>query len=120
MLKILHITQSLTQGGASRSLMATAKYSTRLGNYQHRVISLLPAQTDILDPVRDSSLSLLNAPSRERIFDEIQKTDIVHVHFWNNPHIYEFLRSPLPPMRLAIWIWVAAHSPPQVITKHLV
>ncbi|WP_204106189.1 MULTISPECIES: FkbM family methyltransferase [Spirulina sp. CCY15215] len=120
MLKILHITQCLTRGGAGRSLIATAKYSAGVGYYQHQVISLLPAQTGILALIQDSSLSLIDAPSRKQILEEIQKADIVQVHFWNNPHIYEFLRSLLPPMRLLVWVHCAGNLPPQIITKKLV
>jgi len=119
MSRILHITQCLTKGGAGRSLVATAKYSARLGAYQHKVISLVPVRDDVADMIRDADLELVDAPSQAQILDEIQAADIVQVHFWNNPQIYEFLRLELPAMRLMVWVMVAGDRPPQVITSEL-
>ncbi len=119
MSRILHITQCLTKGGAGRSLVATAKYSARLGTYQHKVISLVPVRDDVADMIRDTDLELVDAPSQAQILDEIQAADIVQVHFWNNPQIYEFLRLELPAMRLMVWVMVAGDRPPQVITSEL-
>lgn len=119
MSRILHITQCLTKGGAGRSLVATAKYSGRLGAYQHKAISLVPVRHDVADIIHDADLELVDAPSRAQFLDEIQSADIVQVHFWNNPNIYELLRSELPAMRLLVWVMVAGDRPPQVVTSEL-
>ena len=50
----------------------------------------------------------------------LDAADVVLVHFWNTPELYEFLRGELPPVRLAAWAHVAGNSPPQIVTRELV
>lgn len=120
MTKILHIIHSLTLGGAARALIATAKYSSLLDDFYHSVISLLPAQPDAVELTKEAKLRVISAPHRNTILSEIKNTDIVHVNFWNNPEIYELLRSDLPEMRLLIWFHIAGDKPPQVLTTNLI
>ncbi|MDY6937253.1 MAG: tetratricopeptide repeat protein [Cyanobacteriota bacterium] len=120
MTKILHIIYHLSFGGAARSMMATAKYSMAFGNFQHRVISLLPADPKAVELARQSKMTLASAPDRIALQREIEETDIVHVHFWNSPEMYEFLRSELPATRLLLWFHIAGDKAPQIITKSVV
>lgn len=119
-IKILHIILGLFSGGSGRAAIATAKYSSRLGNFQHRIVSLTPACPNAIELAKEAGLSVLDAPERGVLLSEMENTDIVHLHFWNNPQMYEFLRSELPAMRLLIWFHVAGDKPPQIITKELV
>ncbi len=119
-IKILHIIQGFYSGGSGRALIATAKNSLKLGNFQHRVVSLAPASPTAIEMAEHAGLSALNAPDRDTLLWEIENADIVHLHFWNNPQMYEFLRSPLPAMRLLIWFHVAGDKPPQILTPELV
>ncbi|MCT7981991.1 glycosyltransferase family 4 protein [Laspinema sp. A4] len=119
-IKILHIIQSLGIGGAALSMMATAKYSSESGQFKHSVISLAPGMPDALEKVTKAGMMVINAPDRETLVQEIETADIVQIHFWNNPQLYEFLRSPLPEMRLLMWFHIAGDRPPQVITEKLV
>lgn len=120
MIKILHIIQELTTGGAALAMIAIAKYSSRSGNFHHSVISLLPASDEAVKLAKDSNMVIYNNPDRTTILEEIKKTDIVHVNFWNNTEIYELLRSNLPEMRLLIWFHIAGDNPPQIITRQIV
>ncbi len=120
MTKILHIIQQLSLGGAARSLIATAKYSSKQSQIQHQVISLLPLDKRALELAQGAGISVINAPDKAKLEAEIQSADIVQVHFWNVPELYEFLRSKLPPMRLVIWFHIAGDKPPQVVTKSLI
>ncbi|MEW6495991.1 MAG: glycosyltransferase family 4 protein, partial [Cyanobacteriota bacterium] len=119
-IKILHIIQGFYRGGSGRALVATAKYSSQFGSFQHRIVSLAPASPDAIKMAADAGLSVLNEPDRDTLLSEIENADIVHLHFWNNPQMYEFLRSELPAMRLLIWFHVAGDKPPQIITQELV
>ena len=119
MIKILHIIQQLSPGGAARGMIATAKYSSRSGNFQHIAMSLLPADIDALEMAREASITVLNNPDRNIIYKEIEKSDIVHINFWNTPEIYELLRSDLPAMRLLIWYHISGDGSPQIITQKL-
>ncbi|MCT7980528.1 glycosyltransferase family 4 protein [Laspinema olomoucense] len=119
-IKILHIMQSLGIGGAALSMMATAKYSSKLGGFQHRIMSLAPAKPNAVEKAIEAGMRVINAPDRATLVREIESADIVQVHFWNNPQLYEFLRSNLPEMRLLMWFHIAGDRAPQVITPKLV
>lgn len=118
-INILHIIQNLSLGGAARALIATAKYSSTLGDFNHTVLSLQPAQRAAVT-LAEASGRVIDAPDKATIMQQIQLADIVHFHFWNTPYIYNFLKSDFPPMRLMIWLHIAGDHAPQVITKKLV
>ena len=119
-IKILHIIQGFYSGGSGRALIATAKNSSKLGSFQHRIVSLAPASPTAIDLAKEAGLSVVNTPERDTLLSAIENADIVHLHFWNNPQMYEFLRSELPAMRLLIWFHVAGDKPPQILTQELV
>jgi glycosyltransferase involved in cell wall biosynthesis len=121
MIKILHVISELSRGGASRAAYGLAKYTGRGGKYSHRIVSLLPFSDAGVDALAaDAGMDVLKAPEGKSFGFEIKKADIVLVHWWNNPFIYNFLRSELPDVRLAIWFHVAGDQPPQVVTDQLV
>lgn len=119
-IKVLHIIQRLSTGGAARAMLAAAKYSAQLDNYAHGLISLLPPDPEGLKLAQEFGIALINASDREAILREIERADLVQVHWWNNPELDEFLRSELPPMRLLMWMHVAGDQAPHVITKELI
>ncbi len=119
-IKILHIIQQLSLGGAARSMIATAKYSSRMGiAQQHRIISLLPGLPEAVSLAETEGMYVINQVNQETIGREIEAADIVHIHFWNNPEIYELLYSELPAMRLVLWFKIIGDKPPHIITKEL-
>lgn len=119
-IQILHVIQGFYRGGSGRALVAIAKYSSQLGNFQHRVAALAPAKSDAIELAESVGLSVVNATDTETLLKEMERADIVHLHFWNHPQMYEFLYSELPAMRLLIWIHVAGDKPPQILIKELV
>jgi glycosyltransferase involved in cell wall biosynthesis len=119
MIKILHIIQSLSQGGACRSMITMAKYSSRLGEFKHHVISLKSAHPNSIELAKEGGMTVTNAPNKSTIVDEIASADIVQVHFWNNPEIYDFFRSQIPVTRLLVWVHIRGDIAPQVITREL-
>ncbi|MFM6453969.1 MAG: glycosyltransferase [Planktothrix sp.] len=120
MIKVLHIIDWLCLGGAARGMIATSKYSSRLGQFEHYLVSLKPPDWMALELAEQSGMKFINTLDQTEIFEAIKTVDIVQVHYWNNPKLFEFLRSPLPETRLLIWFHVAGEYPPQVITKELV
>ncbi len=120
-IKILHIIYQLSRGGAARSMMAIAKYSSRLGNFQHYAISLLPCEDSVvLELAQEAGMTVLSSPDKSQINREIETADIVHVHFWNNPDLYNLLSSEIPSCRLLIWFHIGGKYPPHIITQELV
>jgi len=119
-IKVLHIIPWLCNGGASRATIATSKYSLQLANFEHSVVSLTEAQPYMADMARKEGLTVVDTTKREEIFSAMEKADIVHIHYWNSPKMYDFLHSELPATRLLIWFHIAGEHPPQIITRDLV
>ncbi len=119
-IRILHVIQCLGGGGASRSLVAIARYSARQGACDHRIVSLLPAESIGAELARDAAVPLIDAPPPKTLHTLLSEADVVQVHFWNSPELYRFLRRPLPPLRLLQWFHIAGDRAPQVILPQLV
>jgi len=121
MTKVLHIIQRLSRGGAARALIATAKHSAKLDTFQHSILSLLPiTEQYMVELAEEAGIAVRSAQDRAAIIKEMEEADIVHVHFWNNPKVYELLRSELPPIRMLIWFHIAGETSPQIIPPKLV
>jgi len=116
---ILHLIPSLSRGGAGRSLIATAKYSATGGAWRHGVATLEAADPAAAILARDAGITVIDRTDRDALRGAIAAADVVHVHFWNHPALYDLLQSDLPPMRLLLWLHVAGDQPPQVITRPL-
>jgi glycosyltransferase involved in cell wall biosynthesis len=120
MTHIVHVVKGLNDAGSGRSLCAIAKHLQRLGEFRHTVVSLLAANESGARLAAEAGVRVLEAPRRETLLRELEGADIVQVEWWNNPLIYDFLRSDLPPMRLAIFIHVAGDTRPNILTRTLV
>ncbi len=118
--KILHIIQSLGNGGGPRAMIAAAKHSKDSGDFHHQVISINEADPCAIKLAKEAGLNVSAPTDMDTIKHEIKKADIVQVSWWNTPQIYDFLRSELPEMRLIIWYHVAGDTVPQIITKEVV
>lgn len=121
MIKILNIIDTLSSAGPTRCLIASAKYAAKQGMIQqHRVITLQPLVYPLaLILAQKAGITVLRKPDREILLQEIEQADIVQVHFWNNPEIYNFLRNDLPAMRLLVKLCIMGDNPPHVITPTL-
>ena len=121
MIKILHIIDALSASGPTRSLLTAAKTAARKGlNQQHTVISLNDkAYPPALFQAKRNGIEIIRKPAKKLLFEKIECADIVQLHFWNRPDIYEFLHMEKPKMRLLLWFKILGDKPPQVITKDL-
>ncbi len=119
-LKILHFMPWICLGGATRAMIATAKYSSKFGNFEHRAISLRPTVPAAAKMAKDAGMVLIEPPDEAGMLQEIENADIVHIHYWNHPQMSQLLHSELPAMRLVMWFHIAGEYPPQVITRQLV
>lgn len=122
MTSILHITPHLG-GGIGRVLCNLIDGSHRQGQFKHQVCSLEHANEAALAWAMKSGVLLMDrmADNYARLHKKLSQTDIVQVHWWNHPLIYNFLSDPhLPEMRTAIWSHVNGHQAPQVFTKSLI
>lgn len=118
--RVVHVIQCLGGGGASRSLVSTARWSAALGPCEPTVISLLPAEAIGRELATASGIRLIDGPDPATRRGLLADADIVLLHFWNCPELYRFLELPMPPVRLLIWFHVAGDNPPQVILPEVV
>jgi glycosyltransferase involved in cell wall biosynthesis len=119
---IVHVVPRLAMTGPVRGIAAEAKYAARLGlDGARRVVALeralSPAAVLLL---RREGVELTVRPDVSEIDDVIRAADVVLVHFWNCPSMFEFLMRPLPPSRMLAWIKTQGLDPPQVIPDALV
>jgi len=121
MIKVLHIIDFLCLGGAARSMIAISKYSSRLDEQlQHQVISLKEADASAVELAELGRMKFIEPVDVIARNQLISEADLVHIHYWNNPQMFSFLHSELPPTRLIIWFHVSGDSAPQVITRDLI
>ena len=119
-IRILHVIPQVGFGGACRAMLALAKFSQKLGDFSHEVLSIHEAFPNELAFVQDSGLRVFNGPNEVDRSKLLASADIVHAHWWNHPSYATLFRSTLPPMRLAIWFHVAGDHPPQILTRKLI
>lgn len=121
--RVAHVIERLSRGGASRSLIGLARALP--DDVVSTVISLLPAEKAAIPLLSPSKVRLISGESQAVIEEEISNTDIVHVHFWNTPEIYKFLRcntihSPESERtRVIVWVVVSGTTAPHTITQEL-
>lgn len=118
-LSVLHVIDRLSRGGASRVLLTTAQATAGLTGAQ-RIVSLERSEPASVAQARALGLTLVDAPSPGLLRHEVEAADIVQLHFWNTPAVYELLRSPPAALRLVLHTHVAGDGPPQVLTRKVV
>jgi hypothetical protein len=114
---VLHVIGGFSQGGAARALLSAASACTAAGVGQHRIASLTAAAAPMVAAAAHQGIPAVDAGKLPRA---LEAADIVVLHFWNCPEVYEFLASELPPLRLVMWSHVAGDRPPQILTDALV
>jgi glycosyltransferase involved in cell wall biosynthesis len=123
-IRVLHIISGLNRAGGTRSACAHAAAATAasngLGRIENRMVSLLPAEPGGLAIARQAGLDVLDAPDRATLLAAVAAADIVHLHWWNTPVMYQWLTAELPPMRLLVFVHVAGDVPPNILTRELV
>ncbi len=121
MYTVLHITPHLGGGVGSVLLNYLARID---GNSRsvHRVVCLDYANAKALEVARVKGFDLVEnmAGNPAGILKAIGEADIVLVHWWNHPLLYDFLiRQSLPPARIIMWSHISGFHPPYVFTEPL-
>jgi glycosyltransferase involved in cell wall biosynthesis len=120
-LKILHITPHLG-GGVGRVLLNYLIHVKKDPICLHKVLSLEYANDKAILVSQTVGFPMIDKMSSDHggIIAEIAKADIVLIHWWNHPLLYDFLvRSELPPCRMAMWSHISGFHPPYVFTDKI-
>lgn len=118
MKKILHITPHLG-GGVGKVLLNWISKDKR---FSHRIICLDYANKEAKKIAKEKKISLEDcfADKHEELLNLIKDADIVLVHFWNHPLLYDFIvREQLPPCRIIMWSHISGFHPPYIFPSPL-
>ena len=116
-MKLLHLLDNVGAGGPFRSLLEVVKHSAEI---QHSAIALATkAYPPLLFEGRKLGLNVTRGADAAEIERQIQKADLVLIHFWNAPRLWNFLTNDPPTARYAIWSKVLGSHPPQLFSPHL-
>lgn len=116
MTNILHITPHLG-GGVGQVLLNWLVFDKK---NSHSIITLDFANDKAKNVCSKNKISLFSQPAINTVFELIKNADIVIIHFWNHPLLYDFIvKNELPPCRLIIWAHVSGLEPPNLITKKI-
>ena len=116
MRKILHITPHLG-GGIGTVLLNWLTFDK---TDRHSVITLDYANDNAVSVCKNNDIPLFSELNYSEITKKIRNFDIIVVHFWNHPLLYDFLiMTPLPDSRLIFWSHVSGSNPPYVFNKKL-
>jgi glycosyltransferase involved in cell wall biosynthesis len=119
--KILHIVPHLG-GGVGKVLLSYLAETKKNSIFSHQVASLDYANENASLIIKNLGLKLSDKMSgkKEQLKKQIAKTDIVIIHWWNHPLLFDFLvREELPLCRLIMWSHISGFNPPAVFTKKL-
>ncbi|PIR38182.1 MAG: hypothetical protein COV34_01010 [Candidatus Zambryskibacteria bacterium CG10_big_fil_rev_8_21_14_0_10_42_12] len=120
--KILHITTHLG-GGVGSVLIDYLNEARSDRDFIHSVISLGYTDDHVTNVLHNMSIAYKDhmAHRHQDILDAIEQSDIVLIHWWNHPLMYDFLvRNKLPRSRVIIWSHIAGFHPPQVLTEKII
>jgi len=115
--RVLHITPQLTKGGAGRALIGVAKYSTRHGNFHHECVSVKALVDGVVTEGVNEGLKVYSGPSLTEIRALIEKSDIVHWHYWQD---FPLMREDLPRRPRIVWCAVSGEYPPNELPLEVV
>ncbi len=92
MLKILHIIPRLSNAGPTRTLLVIIQSLKRINpTITHSIISLdKNVHPFVALRVKKAGINIIKTENLDTTKKEIEKADIVQIHFWNNPLMYEF------------------------------
>jgi glycosyltransferase involved in cell wall biosynthesis len=116
MTTVVHVIRLLDRGGPTRALLAAAAASAE---FDHTVVSLSTPDPESVRQARERGLTVESTPEPDALNGLLAAADIVQVHFWNHPLLYQLLGAALPDMRLLLWAHVAGEHPPQVLPAEL-
>jgi glycosyltransferase involved in cell wall biosynthesis len=119
--KILHITPHFGAGVGTVVLNYLSKVKDSR-YFMHRAISLDYANKNAIEVAKNTGFPLSDNMSKKKseVLGLIADSDIVLIHWWNHPLLYDFLvREQLPASRVIIWSHITGSPPPNNFTDKI-
>ncbi|MFX1363493.1 MAG: glycosyltransferase family 4 protein [Promethearchaeota archaeon] len=116
--KILHITAHLG-GGVGRVVLSYLIRNKQDPLFEHEVACLDYANDYAVDVSKNFGLLILEKMSERKklLLEKTADSDIVLIHWWNHPLLFDFLvREELPPSRVIMWSHISGFHSPNVFT----
>ena len=119
--KILHLTPHLGAGVGTVVLNYLSKVKDSR-SFMHRVICLDYANQNAIEVAKNAGFPLFDNMSKKKseVLGLIADSDIVLIHWWNHPLLYDFLvREQIPASRVIIWSHITGSLPPNNFTDKI-
>lgn len=117
--KILHISPHLG-GGVGRVLTNYLKATKKSEKFEHKIYCLDSINPNAKKFLSDENISHKELVPQNELLEEINGYDIVIIHWWNHPLLFDFLvRFELPPCRIAFWAHVSGNAAPNFFSHTL-
>lgn len=113
---ILHIAPHLG-GGVGTVLLNYLSFVKDTKNTIHLIATLDYANERSIKQSQEVGFKLFSNMHKKvfDLLDLISEADIILIHFWNHPLLYDFLvRNELPPARIIFWSHVSGFVPPYI------
>ena len=118
---IMHITPHLG-GGVGTVLLDYLEYVKNDNNLNHSVYCLDYANDNAKNKSKNIGFKLEDNMQFKikELIESIELYDIILIHFWNHPLLYNFLiRNELPKCRIVMWSHISGLYPPNVFTNKI-
>jgi len=120
-IKILHLAPHIGAGVGTVVFNYLDKAKQNL-KFEHKLLILGYADERAIKASKEMGFSLSEkmADDHDEILKEIEKSDIVLIHWWNHPLLSDFLiRNKLPPSRIVIWCHISGNLAPNNLTEKI-
>ena len=118
---VIHITPHLG-GGVGRVLLNYIANVKNDSYFVHEITCLDYANEDAKNTANSEGILLSDNffDDHYSLIKKISTADIVIIHWWNHPLLYDFLvRESLPPSRVILWSHISGFNPPYVFVEPL-
>jgi L-malate glycosyltransferase len=120
--KVVHIAAHVG-GGVGRVVLNYVSKNNKMGGYSHKILTLGYSDDKASFTAKTYGFQIADnlASDHQKIIEEMRKADIVLIHWWNHPLLYDFLvNNPLPESRIVMWSHISGTHAPQVFTNKIV
>lgn len=119
--KILHISPHLG-GGVGRVLLNYLSHTKTSELFEHSIYCLDTINDNAKKILLENSIysKELVSQSPRILLEIIDSSDIIVIHWWNHPLLFDFLvRYEIPPCRIVFWAHVSGNEAPNIFSHTL-